>query len=44
VTLPPSQNVVGPDAVIVAAGRGFAVTVTGTLAAVQPFAFVTETE
>ena len=43
VTLPPLQNVVGPEAVIVAAGSGFAVTTAGDDVALQPFAFVTVT-
>ena len=36
VTLPPLQNVVGPDAVIVAAGIGLTVTVAGPDVAEQP--------
>jgi hypothetical protein len=43
VTLPPSQNVVGPDAVMVATGLGLTVTVTGADVALQPLAFVTVT-
>lgn len=43
VTLPPWQKVVGPPAVIVGAGLGFAVTATGADVAVHPLAFVTET-
>jgi hypothetical protein len=43
VTLPPLQNVVGPLAVIVAAGVGSTVTVTGADVALQPLAFVTVT-
>ena len=44
VTLPPEQNVVGPDGVIVGAGgNGFTVTVTGDDVAGQPPASVTVT-
>jgi hypothetical protein len=43
VTLPPAQNVVGPDAVIVADGFAFTVTAVGEEAALQPFALVTVT-
>ena len=44
VTLPPSQNVVGPLALIAgAAGFAFTVTVVGFDVALQPFAFVTVT-
>ena len=42
-TLPPLQNVVGPEAVMVAAGSGFTVTTAGDDVALQPFAFVTVT-
>jgi hypothetical protein len=38
VTLPPVQNVVGPDAVITGTARAWTVTLTGALVAVQPFA------
>jgi hypothetical protein len=41
VTVPPWQNVVAPEAVIVAAGRAFTVTVAAGDVALQPFAFVT---
>lgn len=40
----PWQMVVGPDAVIIALGVVFTVTVTGDDAAVHPFAAVTTTE
>ena len=43
VTLPPAQNVVGPLAVIVAAGLVLTVTVVAAEVAVQPLAFVTVT-
>ncbi len=43
VTLPPAQNVVGPPAVIVAAGLALTVTAIGEDVALQPFAFVTVT-
>lgn len=43
VTDPPSQNVVSPDAAIVAAGSGFTVTVVAGEVELQPFAFVTVT-
>ena len=43
VTEPPAQNVVGPDAVIDAAGGAFTVTFVGADVALQPFAFVTLT-
>ena len=43
VTEPPSQNVVGPPAVIVAAGSAFTVTVVAVLVALQPAALVTVT-
>jgi hypothetical protein len=43
VTEPPAQNVVGPEAVIVAVGRAFTVTVVGDEAALQPFPFVAVT-
>ena len=44
VTEPPGQNVVGPLAVMVAAGAGFTVTDVGDDVALQPSAFVTLTE
>jgi hypothetical protein len=37
VTLPPGQNVVGPSAVMLAAGSAFAVTTVGADVALQPF-------
>ena len=40
VTLPPAQNVVGPEAVIVAVGLLLTVTVVAAEVALQPFAFV----
>jgi hypothetical protein len=40
VTLPPSQNVVGPPAVIVAVGFAFTVTTVGDDVVLQPFASV----
>ena len=40
-TLPPAQNVVGPPAVIVAAGSGLTVTDVAAEVAEQPLAFVT---
>lgn len=43
VTVPPVQNVVGPDAVMVACGFAFTVTTTGADVALQPFAPVTIT-
>jgi hypothetical protein len=43
VTDPPSQNVVAPEGVIVAAGRALTVTVVAGDVALQPFAFVTVT-
>ena len=43
VTLPPGQNVVGPPAVIVAAGAAFTVTAVGADVVLQPDAFVTRT-
>ncbi len=44
-TLPPSQNVVGPLVVIAGvAGFALAVTATGADVVLQPFAFVTVTE
>jgi hypothetical protein len=43
VTLPPAQNVVGPPAVMVAAGPGLTVTVVAADVALQPFASVTVT-
>ena len=44
VTLPPWQNVVGPDAVMVVSGSGFTVTFVAAEILLQPFAFVTVTE
>jgi hypothetical protein len=43
VTLPPSQNVVGPLALVVTTGSGLAVTAVADEVALQPFAFVTVT-
>jgi hypothetical protein len=43
VTDPPAQNVVGPPAVIVAAGLLLTVTAVGADVPLQPFAFVTVT-
>jgi hypothetical protein len=43
VTEPPVQNVVGPEAVIVADGNASTVTVVADEVALQPFAFVTVT-
>ena len=43
VTEPPAQNVVGPEAVIDAAGRAFTVTAVGADVALQPLALVTVT-
>jgi hypothetical protein len=43
VTEPPAQNVVGPDAAIVADGSGLTVTVAADEVALQPFAAVTVT-
>jgi hypothetical protein len=40
VTLPPSQNVVGPLAVTVASGALWTSTMTGSVVDEQPFAFV----
>ena len=40
VTEPPAQNVVGPEAVIDAVGRGLTVTVVAAEVAEQPFASV----
>ena len=40
VTEPPAQNVVGPEAVIVADGNGLTVTVVAEDVALQPFALV----
>ena len=40
VTLPPSQNVVGPPALIVATGGSLTVTVVGADVALQPLPFV----
>jgi hypothetical protein len=40
VTDPPSQNVVAPEGVIVAVGRGLTVTVVADEVALQPLAFV----
>ena len=43
-TLPPSQKLVGPSAVMLGvAGGGFTVTVVAALVALHPFAFVTVT-
>ena len=44
VTEPPSQNVVGPPAVIVATGVELTVTAGAADVALQPLAFVTVTE
>jgi hypothetical protein len=43
VTLPPAQNVVGPEGVMVAVGSGSTVTVCDAGAAVQEFASVVVT-
>jgi hypothetical protein len=43
VTEPPAQNVVGPEAVMVAAGNAFTVTVVAEEVALQPSALVTMT-
>ena len=43
VTLPPAQNVVGPEAVIVAVGGGVTVTFAGAEVALQPLPSVTVT-
>lgn len=43
VTLPPAQNVVGPDAVMLAVGVVVTVTVVGAEVAGQPFESVTVT-
>jgi hypothetical protein len=43
VTLPPAQNVVGPPAVMLAAGLALTVTDVGDDVALQPLAFVTVT-
>ena len=43
VTEPPTQKVVGPDALIVAAGSGLTVTAVADDVALQPFAFATVT-
>src|SRR5437660_1086295 len=43
VTLPPAQNVVGPPAVIVAAGFALTVTAAGAEVPLQPFPSVTVT-
>ena len=43
VTLPPEQNVVGPDAVTVGAGVGVTVTVVGDEVPLQLFPSVTVT-
>ena len=43
VTLPPWQNVVGPEGVMVADGSGLTVTVVGADVALQLFASVTVT-
>ena len=43
VTLPPLQNVVGPDGVIVAVGGGTTLTFVGVEVALQPLASVTVT-
>jgi hypothetical protein len=44
VTLPPSQKVVGPDALIVGVTGVFTVTAVGALVAVQPVPSVIVTE
>ena len=44
VTLPPSQNVVGPEAVTVAVGGVVTVTVVGADVALQPLPSVTVTD
>lgn len=43
VTLPPVQNVVGPDGVMVVSGAGLTFTATGDEVAVQPEPSVTVT-
>ena len=43
VTLPPLQNVVGPEGVIVGEGAGFCVTVVIAEVPLQPVPVVTET-
>ena len=43
VTVPPLQNVVGPEAVIVATGSGLTVTVVGAEVALQPAVVVVVT-
>lgn len=43
ITLPPAQNVVGPDAVTVAVGAGATETVVGDDVAAQPLPSVTVT-
>ena len=43
VTEPPTQNVVGPEGVIVAVGSAFTVTVVAALVVLQPAALVTLT-
>ena len=43
VTLPPSQNVVGPDALMVAAGSALTTTLVAAEVALQPLALVTVT-
>src|SRR5688500_18558785 len=43
VTLPPAQNVVGPEAVMLAVGAGLTPTFVGADVAVQPLASVTVT-
>ena len=44
ITLPPSQNVVAPEAVIEAVGAGLTATFVGVEVAEQPLASVTVTE
>ena len=43
VTSPPSQNVVAPEAVISATGKGFTTTFVAEEVALQPFSLVTVT-
>lgn len=43
VTFPPAQNVVGPEAVMLAVGAGLTATFVGADVAVQPFVSVTVT-
>ena len=43
VTVPPAQNVVGPEAVMLAVGAGFTPTLTGAEVAEQPLLSVTVT-